>query len=321
MTHAITKYLCSMLFGLMLAPLMGTAYAAEPAIENLTIGAKGYHVGSYGDGAYWVTDGLYNSMFVVSDEGVIVIDAPGTYADKLPAAIREVTDQPVKFFVYSHHHQDHTSGSAIFGEDVVRVGHELTAQELRRKNDPNRPIPTVTFGESYALKLGNQQVNLVYPGLQHSPGNVFIHLPAQKVLMLVDVLYPGAVPFTDFAVAASVPGYFQAFDQASKFDFDYYQGGHVGRPGTRDDFKNAHQYVMDIQANAGMGLQLAAPPLSFAGQNKPIADPYFPINTYISTATEICTRATLEKWRGVLSGGGLFTEGHCNTAIINMMID
>lgn len=40
------------------------------------IGAKGYHLGDYGDGAYWVTDGLYNSLFLVSTEGVIVIDAP-----------------------------------------------------------------------------------------------------------------------------------------------------------------------------------------------------------------------------------------------------
>ena len=61
------------------------------------IGAKGYHVGEYGDGAYWVTDGLYNSMLVVSKEGVIVIDAPWSLADKLEAAIGEVMSKSSNF--------------------------------------------------------------------------------------------------------------------------------------------------------------------------------------------------------------------------------
>jgi len=215
--------------------------ASDQSIKNPVIDAKGYYVGSYGGGAYWVTDGLYNSMFIVSDKGVIVVDAPKSYAEKLPDAIREVTDKPVKYFIYSHHHADHTAGSAVFGDDVIRVGHELTAKELQRKNDPNRPVPTITFSDTYTVKLGNQQIELTYPGLQHSPGNVFIYLPKQKVLMLVDVLYPGWVPFENFAVAASVPGFFHAFDQAKEYDFKYFQGGHVGRPGTRKDFENTHQ--------------------------------------------------------------------------------
>ena len=260
-------------------------------------------------------------MFVVSDQGVIVIDAPNGYADKLPAAIREITDKPVKYFVYSHHHRDHTGGSAVFGHDVIRVGHELTAQELRRKDDPNRPVPSVTFSDAYTLKLGNQQVELVYPGLQHSPGNIFIYLPKQKVLMLVDVLYPGWVPFKDFAVAASVPGIFHAFDQANDYDFDYFQGGHVGRPGTRQDFKDTHQYIVDIQNNARKAMQITSPPLAVSGTENPIKEPYIPFNTYLEAASEVCAQVTLEKWRQRLNAGDLYTKSHCWTTILDLMID
>jgi len=182
------KKIYLMLIGLFFTLQSGFAFAAGQTIENPVIGEKGYHVGSYGNGAYWITNGLYNSMFIVSDEGVIVVDAPPSYADKIPAAIKEVTDLPVKYFVYSHHHNDHTGGSAVFGNEVIRVGHELTAQELRRKADPTRPVPTVTFSDTYTLELGNQRVELAYPGLQHSPGNIFVYLPTQKVLMMVDVL-------------------------------------------------------------------------------------------------------------------------------------
>lgn len=54
----------------------GQALAADKTFEEPVIGAKGYHLGSYGGGAYWITDGRTNSMFIVTDEGVIVIDAP-----------------------------------------------------------------------------------------------------------------------------------------------------------------------------------------------------------------------------------------------------
>ena len=305
---------------LMLLPL-SSSNASEPMINDPVIGSKGYYVGSYGDGAYWVTDGLYNSMFVVSNEGVIVIDAPGSYAGKLLDAIREVTDKPVKYFVYSHHHNDHTGGSALLGDDIIRVGHELTAAELRRKNDTNRPVPSITFSDAYTIKLGNQQVELAYPGLQHSPGNSFIYLPKQKVLMLVDVFYPGWVPFKDFAVAASVSGYFHAFDQAKKYDFDYFQGGHVNRPGTRKDFEDAHQYILDLQTNAGKAMQVTNFPLSVTGKENPIKEPYIPFNTYLEAASEICAQITLQKWRDQLHAADLYTKGHCWTTILDQMID
>jgi len=308
-------------FGCLSVLLAWSVNAEDKTFKDPVIESKGYYLGSYGGGAYWVTDGLWNSMFIVSDEGVIVIDAPRSYADKLPAAIREVTDKPVKYFIYSHHHVDHTGGSAVFGDDVIRVGHELTAQELRRKNDTNRPVPTITFSDTYTVKLGNQQVELSYPGLQHSPGNVFIYLPRQKVLMLVDVLYPGWVPFEDFAITASVPGFFKAFDQAKEYDFKYFQGGHVGRPGTRQDFEVAHRYIIDVQSNAGKALQITQPPLSFTGKDNPIKEPYIPLNTYMEAVSEVCAQITLQKWGNILKAANLYTKSHCWETAMSMFID
>jgi glyoxylase-like metal-dependent hydrolase (beta-lactamase superfamily II) len=291
--------------------------AVGSTFEVPQIGAKGYHVGDYGDGAYWVTDGLYNSLFVVSNEGVIVIDAPWSLADKLQDAIGEVTDQPVKYFVYSHHHNDHTFGSGMFGDDVVRIGHELTAEELRRKNDPNRPVPTVTFEDTYTLTLGDQTVELSYHGLNHAPGNTYIFLPKQKVLMLVDVLYPGWVPYRDFAVAASTAGFYGAFDQAAKFDFKFFQGGHVARPGDRRDFEIAHEYVLDVQKAAGVALGMVQYPLT----ENPTNENYVPFNTYTEAVIETCTQIVTEKWQGRLNAVSIFTESHCWRAVIDGLID
>ena len=139
--------------------------------------------------------------------------------------------------------------------------------------------------------------------------------------MLVDVLYPAWVPFKDFAVAASVPGYFHAFDQAKEYDFDFFQGGHVNRPGTRQDFEVAHQYIIDIQVNANKALQITNAPLTVTGADNPIKEPYLPFNTYLEAASEVCAQITLEKWRPRLRAADLYTKGHCWTTILDLIID
>ena len=58
-----------------------------------------------------------------------------------------------------------------------------TAELLTRSNDPNRPVPTVAFADSYELTLGDQTLQLDYHGNNHEPGNIFIYAPEQKVLM------------------------------------------------------------------------------------------------------------------------------------------
>ncbi len=182
-------------------------------------------------------------------------------------------------------------------------------------------MPTITFSDSYTVVLGNQKVELSYPGLQHSPGNVFVYLPKQKVLMLVDVLYPGWVPFEDFALAADIPGFFKAFDQAKKYDFKYYQGGHVGRPGTRKEFDTAHEYIVDIQNNTAKAMQIAKPPLSFTTGDSPIEEPYVPLNTYVDAVSEVCAQITLQKWRHALKAADLYTKSHCRGTMFSMFID
>lgn len=50
--------------------------------------------------------------------------------------------------------------------------------------------------------VGAQRLQLDYMGTNHTEGNIFIYAPGQRVLMLVDVIFPGWVPFANFSVAA-----------------------------------------------------------------------------------------------------------------------
>ena len=58
---------------------------------------------------------LYTSVFVVTTDGVVVLDPMSTaHATQMLSAIREVSDQPVSYVAYSHNHWDHTGGAAVF---------------------------------------------------------------------------------------------------------------------------------------------------------------------------------------------------------------
>src|SRR5215207_1049448 len=83
------------------------ASAQGPAVDP----AKGYRLQDLGGGLYMVTDNAYQSMFLIYDRGVVVIDAPPSYATHIPAAIAEVTDKPITHVVYSHSHIDHIGGT------------------------------------------------------------------------------------------------------------------------------------------------------------------------------------------------------------------
>src|SRR5262249_45804704 len=187
------------------------------------------------DGLYWLSDGAYNTMFLVSSQGVIAIDPLPTLGTRYPESVSKVTDRPVTHVVYSHEHLDHIGAANLFPKSAAIVAQSETAAILTQRKDPRRPPPTTTFGDRFVLRVGEQTLHLDYKGVNHSPGNLFIHAPKQRVLMLVDVVYPGYVPYPGLGVAADVPGYIEAHRQALSYDFSEFIGGPLGRlrPPTR----------------------------------------------------------------------------------------
>ena len=163
--------------------------------------AKGYRIQKLGDGLYMVTDGGYQSMFMTYESGVVVIDAPPSYAAHIREAIAEVTGSPITHIVYSHAHTDHIGGVNSLGGRPVIIAQAETNRLLARDNDPNRPLATVTFDKNTGWSVGSQVLELSYHGNAHVPGNIFIYAPKQRTLMVVDVIFPGWMPWRRFALA------------------------------------------------------------------------------------------------------------------------
>jgi glyoxylase-like metal-dependent hydrolase (beta-lactamase superfamily II) len=188
--------------------------------------AKGYRLKDLKGGLYLITNNAYQSMFLVYENGVVVIDAPPDYAAQIPKAIADVAgNKPITHIIYSHSHIDHIAGTKSLGGHPTIIAHAETLRLLQRAADPNRPLPTVTFNDKYTLRVGSKVLELSYHGSGHEPGNIFISAPAQRVLMVVDVVFPGWMPFRRFAVAQDVAGHLKQVEEIRKMDWDTLVGG------------------------------------------------------------------------------------------------
>jgi glyoxylase-like metal-dependent hydrolase (beta-lactamase superfamily II) len=305
------------------------AVALGPPISS----TLGYRIESFGGGAFMVTDGMYQALFLVSTESVIVIDAPPTIGVNLLYAIRNTTHLPISHVVYSHAHADHIGAAYLYGSEVVTVAHRMTAELLRHvAPDSSRPAPTVTFDESFELNVHNQKLQLAYRGPNHEPGNIFIYAPAQKVLMLVDIVFPGWVPFGYLGEAQDVPGYIKAHDQILGYDFDHFIGGHLTRSGSRQDVITQKEYIEDLRANCAEALVLSSLP---SNASNPISvytlipnisaidpgNPWATFKIYLEDISTYCANVTNEKWLGVLGGADVYGFENAYQMIESLRID
>lgn len=269
----------------------------------------GYYLEHLGSGTYFITEGAYQTLFLVSTVGVILVDCPPTLGYNLKAAIKSVTDKPVTHFVYSHSHADHVGGAYIFNDTVQEyVAQENTrlALELLLTPDPRRPLPNTIFKKEKRLRVGNQTLELSYKGPNHQAGNIFIYAPAVKTLMLVDVVYPGWVPYAGLAQPQSLPDWIRAHSQILEYDFTTFIGGHLDRYGTREDVLLQKEYVTDLQSNCAAALT------TFRGQGLgPVleANPgnaWAAVKVTLKLEVDECTASTNRKWNGRLKGADVF---------------
>ncbi len=255
---------------------------------------KGYSVIEIADGIYWLVGSGYQTMFLTTGQGVIVIDAPQPIGEKYVQAIREKTDEPITHMVYSHPHQDHTGvAGQIFPDGITYIAHKETADALVAENDTNRPIPTVTFEDRYTLSVGTQTLELFHIGNYHSSGDLVIYAAKQKVAMVVDLLRPGITPFRAFAVTPDIDRYIATHDTLVKdFDFDVLISGHTQLLATKEHVNTNKQFTLDVMENARTALQTSD------------TDP-----------AQTCAEATINQWEGRLGNLDEFMVEHCNAMI------
>jgi len=177
------------------AAMPAEAQQARPAIETKKVEGT--------DNVYIFRNGSHQAMFIVTPAGVIATD-PIAYGKPTGGKayldeIRKVTDKPVKYVVYSHHHYDHIAGGQAFKDaGATFVAHANAKKRLVPLKDPHTVIPDVTFKKFKTITLGGTTLELHYLGVNHSDSNVVMRLPKENLIFLVDTIPVGAFPGRGF---------------------------------------------------------------------------------------------------------------------------
>jgi glyoxylase-like metal-dependent hydrolase (beta-lactamase superfamily II) len=196
----------------------------------------------------------HQAMFVVTPAGVLATD-PISYgrpqaAVAYVAEIRKITNKPIKYLIYSHHHYDHIAGGKPFKEaGAVVVAHRRAKERLAALKNPDVVIPDQVVDGKRAIILGGTRIELIYTGRNHSDSSLVILLPKEKILFAVDFNSLGAVP-SRLAINDSYPVEWEAsLKKTLAQDWERQIPGHPGpggRLGTRKDMEQQLTFLTDL---------------------------------------------------------------------------
>ena len=212
-----------------------------------------------------VKDGLYvipgfdggqsggNVAVRVTDDGVIIVDNKFPYSfDFINEQVRKVTDQPIKYVLNTHHHDDHSGSNADFLPTAEVIAHKNARANVVRNNQPGPP--RVIFADETAVFLGGAEVQMFHFGRGHTNGDAVAYFPDLRTVHTGDLIVFGQrldgstlSPFWDFGNGGSVLEWPATLTGLLALDFDTVILGH-GPLLTKDDvriFRGKMEIVID----------------------------------------------------------------------------
>jgi glyoxylase-like metal-dependent hydrolase (beta-lactamase superfamily II) len=180
-----------------------------------------------GEGVYMLTGSGGNMGLSAGEDGALLIDdqyAPLT--EKIQAAIRSVTDRPIRFLVNTHWHGDHTGGNENLGEaGALIVAHEnvrkrmsveqfIAAFDMRSVPAPDAALPVITFTDEVTFHWNDDVLRVIHVDPAHTDGDSIIYFSKANVIHMGDVFFNGMYPFIDASTGGSMDGVIAAVDRS-----------------------------------------------------------------------------------------------------------
>jgi cyclase len=157
----------------------------------------------------------------VGDDGIVIVDdqyAP--LADKIQAALKGITDKPVRFIINTHYHGDHSGGNEFFqkqapiiAQDNVRKRLETGGQagngaslHMEQKAQSKGALPIITFDHDVTVHLNGEDIRALHVPAGHTDGDSVIYFPKSNVVHMGDDFVTYGFPFIDVASGGSIDG-------------------------------------------------------------------------------------------------------------------
>jgi glyoxylase-like metal-dependent hydrolase (beta-lactamase superfamily II) len=222
---------------LFLAGLEGSAQQSRPDNE----------ITKLADDVYLFRHQFHQAIFITTPEGVIVTDPISAEAATwLKAELKTLTDQPVRYVVYSHHHSDHITGGSVFADQAVFVSHAAARLQIVEAGDSTTPVPQLTFTDRMFIDLGGKHVELIYTGKNHSDNSLVLLLPQNRLLFAVDFIPVETVAYR--TMRSDYPDdWIESLKRVEQLEFDTLVPGH-GKIGRKEHVRMFRGYLEDLKA-------------------------------------------------------------------------
>ena len=164
----------------------------------------------------------------VGDDGIVVVDdqyAP--LADKIQAALKGITDKPVRFIINTHYHPDHTGSNEYFQKQAPIIAHDNVRKRLEAggpagnggslhmefKPQPKEALPILTFDHDVTVHLNGEDIRALYFPAGHTDGDSIIFFPKSNVVHMGDDFVTYGFPFIDVDSGGSINGMIDAVEK------------------------------------------------------------------------------------------------------------
>ena len=155
----------------------------------------------------------------VGEDAVFVIDDQyAQMAPKIAAAIKQITDKPVKFVMNTHWHGDHTGGNEAMGTaGAIIVAHDnvrrrmssdqlITLLDWKVPPSPKIALPLVTFAKDVTFHINGDEVFVFHVANAHTDGDAIVHFKKANVIHMGDTFFNGLYPFIDMSSGGNPDG-------------------------------------------------------------------------------------------------------------------
>jgi glyoxylase-like metal-dependent hydrolase (beta-lactamase superfamily II) len=169
-----------------------------------------------------------NITVLVGDDSVALIDAKfANEHDGVMAQLKTITDKPVKYVINTHLHADHTGGN----QALQALGAQVIASENARRimvETAAPGLPNFAMRDYLRIYLGKLPIDLYYFGRGHTDGDIVIHLPTEKVVIMGDLfaLWGPYMHLIHYAAGGSIRDWSRSLERALRLDFDTVIPGH-----------------------------------------------------------------------------------------------
>jgi cyclase len=208
-------------------------------------------------GHYVFSSTTYNSGIIVTDEGVVVLDALNSEAvaraqrDAIATTIRK----PVRVLVSSTFHDNYSKGNIAYA-DVLKIGHEnyradLLALMQRQKvtaEEQLARLPQQTFRDRLTLHYGGKEIQILYVGRAHTRGDSIIFVPQDRIVYLSELYFADQFLFINDGYGLD---WLRALDAVEALGADIFVPGHGPIPAdprdTRQGLRRFRQMLVDVR--------------------------------------------------------------------------